>query len=254
MIRPMNRLILFLIGIVLVGVAGFALIWFGVGRELNKPTIKILMDLRDGKHADVHQGAHASFRERQSVEELGAYWAWWAKELGTFVEVTKRMGVSMHTSDAGSFRGITMEVGFMKGKARAKFRYETSGDDPLLTHFRISMLEENAGEKEDRVPLEGITRRLFDRYDASDWTGLYAGLGFQLQQAWPLTKVNAQMPPLRAQRGQVKKLRLTKTDDDPDDDVVVQHYDAEFEHGKGSVKVSFQYDNKRWHVVTFVIK
>lgn len=256
MIRPMNRLTLFLIGIVLFGVAGFALIWFGVGRELNQPTYKTLMDLRDGKQAEVHERAHASLKGRQSPDDLAAYWAWWTGEMGAFVEVLARRGISVTETDEGSFKGITFELGFMKGKMRGTFRYETSAEEPRLAHFRFAKLNENAGREDDRDILQVITRGLFDRYDASDWVGLYAALGFDLQQAWPLAKVEEQMPRIFEQFGKVKQggLTLTKTEDGPHQDAVVQHYDIEFEKGKSAAKVSFKYDDKSWHLVGFVIK
>ena len=249
----MNRLILLLIGLVLVGIAGFALVWFGVGRELHGPSTKVLSDLHLGKYADVHAAAHESFRKARSVEDLQAYWTWWTNELGAFYEVVGRRGVSTHSGTKGSFKGLTLELGFMKAKAIGTFRFDTSGDAPILTHFRIGKLDEGLGKKDDRSGLEGFTRELFDRYDAEDWAGLYARIGFDLQQAWPLGVIQRQMPAIRSAMGKVQGLRLTKTEDGAHDDVVVQHYEVAFENGAGEAKVSHKHDG-RWEIVGFVIK
>lgn len=248
----MNRIILFLIGIVLVGIAGFALVWFGVGRELQPVTAKFLVDMRDGKYRAVHETVHEELRARQSVQELAAYWEWWREEMGAFVEILRRRGVSTSTANGETRKGMTLDLGFMKGKARAHFEFLSAEPDPLLTHFRIYKLDEGAGAESDREQLVARVKTLFAFYDAKDWTGLYAALSSDLQKAWPQAKIAEQMPQRRDAFGAVKDLRLVRTEDGPEG-VVIQHFEVDYEKAKGTAKVSQHFDDDRWHVVGFVL-
>lgn len=248
----MNRLVLFLIGIVLVGIAGFALVWFGVGRELGPATAGILVDLRDGKYRAVHERAHESFRERVSVADLTAYWEWWREEMGTFVEILSRRGVSTSSQDGEVHKGITVEAGFMKGRALVRFEFLTLKEGPALAHFRLARLDEGRGSADDRDELVARVRRLFDLYDKQDWTALYAALSFDLQKAWPQKIIAKQMPMRRKAYGKVTDLRLVKTEEGPDE-IVEQYFDVDYEKASGKAKVTQQFDDGRWHVVGFVV-
>ena len=186
----MNRLILFLIGIVLIGIAGFALVWFGVGRELQPGAVRALMNLRDTKAEVLLEESHESLRTRWSAEDLNAYWAWWTERLGDFFEITARRGVSSSTNNGEVRKGITLEVGFMKRKALVRYEFLALEKGPILMHLRIAELDEGTGAEDDRDELVERVRALLAYYDASDWVGLYASQSFELQQAQPLAKVS----------------------------------------------------------------
>ena len=247
----MNRLILFLIGIVLVGIAGFALVWFGVGRELQPVAARTLVELRDGKEQAVYERAAEAFRAGQDVGDLGAYWAWWREKLGTFVEILARRSVGARAQGAETHKTMTLELGFMKGKARMEFEFLDAEPEPLLVHLRISTLDEGLGAKEDREQLVGRVRDLFKRYDEEDWIGFYAGLSFDLQRTWRPRMIAAQMPAKFAAQGKVEDLRLVKSEDGPAG-VVVQHFDVDYERATGTAEVSQRFDDGRWSIVGFV--
>ncbi len=248
----MNRVILFLIGIVLVGIAGFAVVWFGVGRELQAPAAKTLVDLRDGKAAEVHAAADASFRERWTVDDLSSYWTWWENELGRFVEILARRDVSTSTKGSETVKTLTLELGFMKRKARAKFEFVSRESGPLLTHMRIYELDEGAGTKDDRGQLVARTRALLRRYDASDWVGLYAAMRFEQQKSWPLSTIREQMSVRRNAQGAVKDVQLANTEEE-DNGVVRQHFDVTYEKSAGKLEAVYQFRDGRWHVAGFVM-
>ncbi len=260
----MNRLILFMIGIVLVGIAGFALVWFGVGRELQPGAVRTLINLRDGKAAVVLEEAHASFRQRWSAEDLTAYWDWWGNEWGAFFEILARRGVSTSTRDGETRKGLTLEVGFMKRKARVQYEFLALEEGPILTHFRLYELDEGIGREADRDELTERVRTLMARYDASDWVGLYAAQSFELQKAQPLGKLRTEMTRLRAVTGPVKALRLANSETgpqkttpqkaNPPKNSVTQTFDVDFEKTQGRVMVSQQFEDGRWHITGFALE
>jgi hypothetical protein len=249
----MSRLILFLTGIVLVGIAGFALVWFGVGRELQPGAARVLLNLRDGKAQVVCDEAHPSLRARWSAADLTAYWDWWGSELGGFFEILARRGVSTSTQDGETRKGLTLELGFMKRKARMRFEFITLEEGPVLTHIRLYELDEGRGAEADRDELIERVRALMGRYDASDWVGLYAALSFDLQKTWPLGKLREALSTRRAATGPVKTLSLAGSEAG-DEKAVTQTYEIEYEKARGTAKVTQQFDDDRWHITGFVLE
>jgi len=273
MIRRMHRLVLLLIGIVLVGIAGFALVWFGEGRELQPLVAGTLVDLRDGKEAEVLARGDPAFREGRSAEDLAAYWAWWKQEMGTFVEILGRRAVSTSTSTVDGTRvttkRMTLELGFMKGKVMASFAFRDAEPDPLLTHWRLYLPSSSSfSVADDSVPA-ALVRTLLTRYDAEDWTGIYVGLSFRGQEASPPRVVRETLRVQRERLGRVITVDALPVDaagtrgtsangtgakKAEADDVLVLHHAIQFERGLGTWTTTLRYDDGRWHVDAFVLR
>ncbi len=262
----MHRLVLLLIGIVLVGIAGFALVWFGEGRELQPLVARTLVNLRDGEGAGVLARADPSFRKGRTPADLAAYWAWWTKEMGTFVEILGRRELTSATrmleGAPVAVKRMTVELGFMKGKVMATFEFREAEPDPLLTHVRFFKPGEGlvAIEDDDKAVSNALLDAVIARYDAADWVGLYALLSFRGQTTSTPAAVREKFAGWRARFGRVTSLSPSLHDDlhvegrlRDDRDVTVERV-VTLERHTGSVVLSLRRADGRWHVDDVVLK
>ena len=249
----MNKLVIFLIGIVLVGVAGFALLWFGVGRELQPLAAGVLVDCRDGRFEDIYDRAHPRFREGRTLEQFKAYWAEVEKRNGVFREILRRVGVASHADAGGTRKGLTLEVGFQKGAATARFEFLAADPDPLMLHFAIQADTPDRVEHDDRSGLEAQVRAVMVHYNEGDFTAFYTDLAPELQMAWTQKKLIAQLGELRANKaGAFVDLEITETKEGVHD-AVIQVCKARFEKGAATLTVTHRYGAGRWDIVGFEI-
>lgn len=248
----MNKLILFLIGIVLLGIAGFALLWFTVGGQVEAQAGKLLVDLRDGKFAEVHDAAHPAFQEAWTPALLEAWWKHWEGELGGFGVINRRRRVAASTGTHGSRKSVVLDLAFVKERAFGEFLYIEGEPEPKLRHLSLWLPTEQS--QTDRSGFEATVDKLFQRWDANDIVGLYAQLAPALQMEWPLRKMDGELPALRKAFGKRKALRLVSAEDG-EHETVKQTWEVDFENTEGSARVIHQWldDHARWAVSGFFV-
>ncbi len=247
----MNKLVLFLTGIVLIGIAGFAMMWFGTGRELQAPAVAYLIQCRDGEYAKAYEAAHPKLREGQSVEQLEALWDLWKSEHGVFGEVLQRLSVRAGTDEDTWSRSITLELGFYKGHILGRFYFLRVDEQPRLVHVWLTPKPTTEVAESDRSSLEPSARAAIALVDASDFVGLYDALDPDLQMGWTLKALAEQMLALRTEAGAVKSITLTGTDDKEKAHHVSQRFAVEFENAQMELRVTHRHDRGQWSIVGF---
>jgi hypothetical protein len=247
----MNRIVLLLVAVVLMGIAAFAVLWMGVDAKQRGPADQILTDWRAGRLPDVYKRASAGFRERQSAAEFQTYMNYWAGELGAFESVTRRLPLVSKAGPQGLHEKTTLEVAFAKGPATVLFFFDAGEPTPRLEHLCIRKVEPGAPQT-DRSGLEPTSRALMGYYDRSEFAALYAGLSVELQWQWTLANVQAQLTRLRGILGAVKEMKLRDTQE-AHGDLVIQYFAIDFEKTGGTAKVSYGWRGGRWQVIGFVL-
>ena len=136
-------------------------------------------------------------------------------------------------------------------EAEVEMAFRDVEPSPQLEQFHIHRVLADVGES-DHSGLEASSRALLARYDASDFTGLYAALSPELQWEWTQAKAEAQLSRLRSMLGAVKSMTLQNTEQ-AHGDVVIQYYTVAFEKAKGTAKVSFGWKAGHWRVLGFLL-
>jgi hypothetical protein len=247
----MNRLILFLIGIVLVGIAGFMAIWFGTGRELQAPSVAFLMNCKDRKFQAVYDSAHPAFRESRSVDQLEDLWEHWEKKHGVFGEVLRRLGV--HKAPAGSAweQMLSLELGFFKGHILGRFYFKIDAEIPKLVHVWLATKPTVEMDPADRSSLEPSARALFSHLGASDFAALYDGFDPELQMRLTPKRLHDQMEALIATAGPLGEVTLTSKTAQGDLRVV-QLWKLAFDKQPFNFEVTHEHSRGQWSVVEFL--
>lgn len=251
----MNKVVLILIAVVLVAIAGFATLWFGVGSRLQETAEGILADWNAGREAAIYEAASDELRAGRTLEQFKAYLDYWKTRRGAYQAVEERQGVSfsMGTSK-GDSKTIKLGLRFERGTADARFVFRPAGDALQLLHFSLHEPPKPVA-KDDTSGFEATAHALFMRYNEKDMVGLYAALSPELQMAWPPATIEEQVGTLHARGGKIDEnftQREMKAEDDGERRIVL--YDITFERTPGTAKLGFQWADGHWHVVEFRLK
>ena len=249
----MQRLILILIAIVLCGIAGFALIWFGAGRDLQGPSVAFLTHCRDGAFEKAYAEAHPRFREARSLEQLEALWAHWTGRYGPFGEVVRRINVVAAPEGASWEEELRLDLGFLEGHVVGSFFFLTDEDGvPKLAHVSLEPRSRVDVPETDRSRLELKARKLVGWYDEARWLDLYDAFGPSLQMGWTQRRMMAELPALHARLGSVKDIVLLDTSDI--EAGVRQRFALTCEHGPAELEVVHAHAEGSWSVVGFDLR
>jgi hypothetical protein len=247
-----NKVVLVLIGIVLLGIAGFATLWFKVGSELQDKAAAILVDCREGRSAEVYAAASAAFREGWTQTQFDGYLAYWHARRGAFKSVTGRTNVSTHSGGGSTTKTVTLKLEYERDTAEGFFAFEVEGDELRLRHLSIRPTE-RAVDRSDRGALDVIADHLFKYYNGKEYVALYAKLSPKLQMAWPPGVMGAELEKLHAMVGPMD-LNVERREVSEKDDIATAVYDVRFEKSKGVAKIDFEWTRDHWRVVSFLLK
>lgn len=249
----MQRLILFLIAVVLFGIAGFALIWFGAGRDLQGPSVAFLTHCRDGAFDEAYAAAHPDFQAARSVAQLEALWRHWESRYGVFGEVVRRIGV-YEGEDAGPWsEALRLDLGFQDGHVLGTFYFATDAQGASrLVHVALAPRARVDVPASDRSRLEVKARKLFTWFDEAKWVDLYDALAPSLQMSWTQAAFMDEMPALRERLGAVQHVELATMQDV--DGGVRQLFEVTCERGKAAFEVVHTHDDGAWHVAGFAAR
>lgn len=246
----MQRLVLLLTAIVLVGIAGFAAVYFGAGRDLQGPAVAFLMHCRDADFEGARAETHPRFQEARSVEQLGALWGHWEESHGGFREVVRRIGVQYPREDQTWAECLTLDVGFKRGNVAGRFYYQDDSQGVRrLVHVALERQRLVDVPATDRSRLEATARKLFGFLDAGAVLPFYDALGADLQMSWQQAKIEADVSAWRARLGALQDVSLASTRDDGAR--VIQLYEVDFAQGKAAFEVTHRHDEGAWSVVGF---
>ena len=250
----MQRLILFLIAVVLFGIAGFALIWFGTGRELQGPTIAFLTNCRDGEYQKAYDAAHPRFREAWSLEDLKRIWKHWRDQHGRFGEVVRRIGVTeVQGGDKDSRLELKLDLGFQDGHVIGRFFFLPDDDGvQKLAHASLTRRPDVDVPLTDRSRLKVTTRKLLELLDAGDAMGFYDALGAQAQWGFTPRALFRDVPKDRERLGAMKDIREGAGAEIPNIPVVMHERYVAYENGdKQYIAFSYSHVGGQWEVSWF---
>ncbi|MDA1195357.1 MAG: hypothetical protein O2894_09245 [Planctomycetota bacterium] len=247
----MNRVVMILIAVVLVGAAGVVTMWFGAGRDMQAPAVAFLMECKEGRFADVHARAHPGFREDRSVEQLAALWQHWEHEYGVFGEVIQRMGIGVAPDGETAWsRQLTLDLGFYKGHVLGRFFFMDVEGEPQLRHVWLEHKPTVQVEADERDALEPAARALFAQLGEGNLVGLYSSLAPALQLLWSQARLESELSTLREGAGALGVVTLTRTVEEASNRVA-QYYDVAFANGPLEFKVTHEHDRGQWWVIGF---
>lgn len=245
----MQRLILFLTAIVLFGIAGFALIWFGTGRDLQGPSVAYLVASRDGDFAAAHAGMHPAARARWSPDELERLWDHWGAKYGEFGEVVRRIGVRDAPDGSDWDRMLRLDLGFRKGHVIGRLYFKDDGGEPKLYHVALEPRAAVAVPAKDRSRLDITSRKLFDHLDKGEVLAFYDALAPVAQMQRDLTELETETQASRETLGPRKHVDLTS--ERAEGPRQVQLYALEYERGTQAIEVVHEHAEGAWSVVAF---
>lgn len=250
----MNKIVLILIAIVLVGIAGFATLWFGVGSDLQERAEAILGEWRDGRVDEIYRDATSEFRQGRTPEQFRAYLDYWKTRRGAFVAVERRTKVSVSSREGDKdSRGVTLEVRFERGLAYVRFVFRP-GD--VLALLQMALREpDKPVDKADAGVLEAMAHSLFMLYSEKNYIGLYDGLSPELQLAWPPARIETELDALHVMGGRISEEFTQRSLEEEDKgELRTLVYAVDFERGPGQAKIGFQWDDDHWRVVEFRLR
>ncbi len=243
----MQRLILFLIAIVLFGIAGFALIWFGAGRDLQGPSVAFLTLARDGDFEGVAARMHPDALPRWDAQGTERLWTWWGKTYGDFGEVVRRIGVSPWEGGGEGAELLTLDLGFRGGHVVGWFYFRQHEGRSKLVHVALKPRARVDVAATERTRLDVTARKLFDYLDGDDVLAFYDALHPELQMQTDITAVAVREAAVRDTLGARTGVTLVKHASD--DATETQHYRLDHERGARALRVVHRHEDGRWWVV-----
>ncbi len=253
-VARVNKIVLFLIAVVLIGIAGFALLWFGVGGESQKAAEAILADWQQGRVDAIYRGADESFRAGNSPDRFKAYLEYWRARRGAFEAVKRRTNAGISKDDGEMRKRVSLLLQFARGEAEGHFEFKERDGALALVHVSFNEIPA-AVDKADNGVLDAAAHALFMLYNEKNITGLYAALSGPLQQKWRPADVETQLLSLHHKAGRIDenfKQRELKEEDKGDRRILV--YDIAFEKAPGEAVVGFQWDDDHWKIVEFRLR
>lgn len=247
----MNKIVLILTGIVLLGIAGFATLWFGVGGELQELAEDVLVDWREGRLERIYEGAADPYKGGRTLAQHRAYLDHWSSRLGSFVEVIGRTDLSDQPGSDSSRKTVLLDLAFEKGRGQGRFEFIAVDEELKLAHLSLHDVRPPV-EKEDRSALQAEARRLLRQYDEQAIVELFAALSSGPQKAWPPEQMRQELEYLHERVGRITKVEL-RSEEQPADDQHVQRYDLTFERGHGTAGVAWTWAEQRWLIAGFSI-
>ena len=248
----MQRLILFLIAIVLFGIAGFALIWFGAGRDLQGPSVAFLTQCRDSDFAAASQAFHPDYRDRWSPEHTERLWRFWGERYGDFGEVVRRIGAgAWHDSRKGAVY-LELDLGFRGGHVVGWFYYVEGDEGPELAHVSLKPRARVDVSARERSRLEVTARKLFAWLDEGDVLSYYDALHPLAQMRTDIDAVAEREREARETLGALQDATLEKHAST--DTSETQHFRLVHERGERVLRVMHRHEDGQWWVVEATVE
>jgi hypothetical protein len=246
-----SKIVLVLTGIVLLGIAAFATLWFRVGGELQDLAEEVLVDWREGRVDEIWQGGSDALRYDRTPEQFRAYLDYWGERLGPFRKVLRRTNVSTFTDESVTRKGVTLELECEKGRGEGRFDFEVVDETLALRHMTLREARDPV-ETSDRSALQKEARTLFGYYDDGAIVPLYAAFSPELQWSLRHGTLERQSRALHERVGRITKAEL-RSEQQPAEDRHVQTFELTFERGTGSGRVEWLWQSNRWDIVVFQV-
>lgn len=240
-----------LIAVVLLGIAGFAAVWFRADSTLQELATGVLVDCREGRRAQVYENGAEAFRARWTRQQFEEYLDYWRGRLGSFESVQSRMHVSASTSPEGPTQSVTLVLEYEKGAAEGRFDFVDSDQGLRLSHltFRIPLPDTTVHRAALVVPSQNLLREFL----AGKSVEVYAVLAPDLQRSWGYTGFLRHATSWRGALGAVDTIAVTGAADESDDTVTFL-FDLVGQRAKGRAKIGWHRIRKRWDVVEFTVE
>lgn len=136
----MNRLILFLTAIVLLGIAGFVMVLLGTHQSPDERAAEILEQLSAAQYATVYEEATSEFRGKQTEERFAAVMGDFHGNLGAFRAVTKVADRTPEPAADQTRATLDLTLSYERGKAACRIVLTSDERTPRLVDIGLRKL------------------------------------------------------------------------------------------------------------------
>ena len=247
----MRLLLLIFLATIVFGIVGFALIWFGEGRDLQGPSVAFLTRMRDSALEDAHGAMHPDFQARVSEAQLDELWRYWGTKYGDFGEVVRRVGVSRWHDSVESAELLKLDLGFRHGHVIGWFFYGEHEGTPKLHHVSLKPRARVDVAATERARLQVTAKRLFGYLDAGEGLAFYDALHPMAQMRVDPDAIVMREAKVREALGALESVTLL--DNVGSTDLTEkQRFELTYERGTRVMSVMHRHEQGQWWVVEVV--
>lgn len=243
----MHRLGIIFLLVLLFGLAGFALVWFGTGRDLQGPSVAFLTNMRDDALEDAHGALHPDFQARVSEAQLDELWNHWEGRYGDFGEVVRRIGTQAWDDSVEGAQLLRLDLGFRKGHVIGWFYYLPYEGAPRLAHVSLKPRARVDVSASERSRLEVTSKKLFGYLDAGDGLSFYDAFHPDAQMQVDPDAIVMREKDVREKLGALKSIALV--DNTSGHTSEAQRFELTHERGTRSMRVMHRHVEGQWWVV-----